>query len=202
MNPVIEILFDEEIQNYTDYIAHLRMEAFKPFPYLYAGNLEYERTYIRGYQFAKKAMLATANIDGNIVGISTGIPLNADSEIVSGAKEAFEKENINVEDYYYYGEIIILPEYRGLGLAKKLYEAQDIIVRRWGYRFTSILTVVREADHPLKPQSYQPTDKLWERLGFCWKGLEIAYHWPTIQADRTVKEQKHSLEFWIKNLQR
>lgn len=194
----IEILFGDSIESYIDYISCLRIETFREFPYLYVGELEYEQAYIKSYQSDKQAMLAIARSDGNIAGISTGIPLGSDSEITSDAKEAFKNENIN--DYYYYREVIVHPEYRGLGLTTKLYTAQDAVIRTRGYKFTSILTVVRALDHPLKPKGYQSTDTLWEHLGFFKKQLRVKYHWPTIQMDGSVKDQDHELELWVKNL--
>jgi hypothetical protein len=201
MGIIIEIYTGEDSKDYIDILSKLRIDAFKEYPYLYDGEFEYEKNYVHGYVTNKMGMIAIAKVDGNLAGVSTGIPLISESEIVSDAQKVFSQNNINIEDYYYYGEIIILPQFRGRGITTMLYSAQDNLVRQWGFKHVCILTVVRENDHPLKPNNYKSPDDIWKRLGFFKNNLTTNYHWPTIQADKSVIDTKNTLEFWIKPLQ-
>jgi len=196
----VEILIGNNASRYIDLVAKLRLEYFKEFPYLYEGNIEYEKKYVTGYTLDKKSMIAVVKINGEVAGISTGIPLISDSEIVADIKKGFQKKEINIDEYYYYGEVIILPKFRGLGLSRKLFEAQDKIVKEWGFRHVYILTVIRENNHPLKPKNYKSPDVLWKRLGFLQIDKTVSYHWSTIQKDGSVKNNENTLQFWIKNL--
>jgi len=196
----IEILVGENSIGYIETVSKLRIDIFREYPYLYEGDLNYEQQYVKGYTMDKKAMIALARIDGKIAGVSTGIPLISDSEIVVDAKKVFSKDNIDIGDYYYYGEVIVLPEYRGKGITTQLYDAQHELVKEWGYKHVCILTVVREESHPLKPITYRSPDKMWEHLGFFRNNLTVDYHWPTIHADKSVKDVSNKLEFWTKDL--
>lgn len=200
MNITIEIFTGKDSEPYIETVSKLRIEAFKEYPYLYMGELDYERQYMRGYTKDDRAMIAIAKCDGKLAGISTGIPLISDSEIVADVKIIFLNENIDIGDYYYYGELIILPEFKGKGILKKLLLAQDELIQSWGYKHACGLTVVREDNHPLKPAGYKSPDKIGKRLGYLRTKLTTQYHWPTIQPDGTVKDEKNTLEFWIKDL--
>jgi GNAT superfamily N-acetyltransferase len=200
MNITIEIFTGNDSEPYIETVSKLRIEAFKEYPYLYMGELDYERQYMRGYTKDDRAMIAIATCDGKLAGISTGIPLTSDSEIVSEAKIIFLNENIDIEDYYYYGELIILPEFKGKGILTKLLSAQDELIRSWGYKHACGLTVVREDNHPLKPAGYKSPYKIGERLGYKRTNIRTQFDWPTIQSDGRVKNEKNILEFWIKDL--
>ena len=200
MGITVEIYIGQDSTDYIDTISKLRVDVFKEYPYLYEGELCYEKNYMLGYTTDKQAMIAIARVDGKLAGVSTGIPLISNSEIVVDAKKVFLQEKIEIGDYYYYGEVIVLPEYRGRGLTTKLYAAQNELIKSWGFKHVCILTVVREIDHPLKPVDYKSPEKMWEHLGFFRNKLITDYHWPTIQADKSVKDIKNTLEFWTKQL--
>lgn len=200
MGLTIDIYVGKDAIEYIDIVSELRIQAFKEYPYLYEGNLDYEREYVHGYAIDGKAMIAVARTDNKIVGISTGIPLVSDSEIVADAKKIFAENGLDVSDYYYYGEVIVLPDFRGRGVTSKLYAEQDNLIKSWGYKHVCILTVMREIDHPLRPANYKSPDKMWEHLGFFRNKLITEYHWPTIQPDMSVEDVKNYLEFWTKDL--
>ena len=196
----IKIFIEKDAKSYIEYISKLRIEVFREFPYLYNGDIEYEMKYMKDYTSDQKGMIAVAWKEGEIAGISTGIPLISESEIVAEAHDAFKSHNINSKDCYYYGEIIVLPKFRGLGITSKLYEAQDEIIKKWGFKHACILTVVRESDHPLKPKAYKSLDNMWSHLGFFKNNIRVEFHWPTIQHDGSTKDVKNTLEFWTKDM--
>jgi hypothetical protein len=163
-------------------------------------ELEYEKKYFSGYAKDDKATIAIAKVENQIVGIATGIPLISESDIVTDAQKVFSKQGIQLDDYYYCGEIIVLPQFRSLSLITKLSQAGSTLLKKWGFKHICMLTVIREENHPLKPKNYKSPDNLWAHLGFVRNHLTIGYHWPTIQPDNTVVDTKNSLEFWTKNL--
>ncbi|MCD6047068.1 MAG: hypothetical protein K0S08_715 [Gammaproteobacteria bacterium] len=196
----IELFEGKEVTQFIEEVSRLRIEIFKEYPYLYEGDLEYERNYMAAYAKDPHALLAVAFDDKKIVGVSTGIPLNSDSIIVADLKQKFHAIGRDPSLYYYYGEVIILPEYRGQGLTTKLYATKEARAQNWGYEKACILTVKRPDEHPLKPAGYRPTDQLWERLGFHKDPrFEIEFHWETI-IDRqgTHKDMLNPMEFWEK----
>jgi GNAT superfamily N-acetyltransferase len=174
--------------------------VFKEYPYLYEGSLDYEKSYTASYATDEHALLAVAFDDEKIVGISTGIPLNSNALIVKDLKRKFIDAGVDPSTYYYYGEVIILPEYRGQGLTTKLYHIKEVKAQNWGYTAACILTVKRPDNHPLKPAGYRSPDRLWEHLGFRKDpSFEVSYHWETIiDAHGTHKDMENPMEFWRK----
>lgn len=200
MKITIETMIGSEGQKYIELLSTLRINTFREYPYLYEGNLDYEKKYVAGYLTSKQSLIAVAKVDEKIAGISTGIPLISESDIVADAKLLFEQNNINPEHYYYYGEIIVLPEYRQQGLTKKLYAAKEKLVKQWGYQSVCFLTVTRPDNHTLQPLDYEPLDPMWKHLQFHKNNLKINYKWPTLQSDGSVIECDNEMEFWCKAL--
>ena len=196
MGVTVEIYVGKDSADYIEAVSRLRIQIFKEYPYLYEGELDYERRYMQGYTSDDKAMIAIARVDGILAGVSTGIPLVSDSEIVSDAKKVFSQENIDIGDFYYYGEVIVLPEFRGQGITTKLYSSQNDLIKTWGFKHVCILTVLIYEHHPLKPLTYRSPDGMWQHLGFFRNKLSVDYHWPTIQPDSSVKDVSNTLEFW------
>lgn len=196
----IEIHTGCDSANYIETISQLRVNMFREYPYLYVGDVGQDKSYLQGYAEDKQAMIAIAKVDGIFAGASTGIPLNSDSAIVAKIKCVFEKANINIEDYYYFGEVFVLPEFRGLGITTQLFSAQDALIKSWGFKHACGLTIVRENNHPLKPTDYKSPDSMWEHLGFRKNKLTAVFKWPTVQADSSIKDADNTVEFWAKKL--
>lgn len=200
-NITITLYLGVDVLRFIDVVSKMRIEIFREFPYLYEGNLNYEMDYMVGYARHPEATLAVATTPaGEIVGVSTGIPLASDSPIVKEVKEAFDRRGIISGQYYYFGEVLVLPQYRGRHLVSRMYKAQEDFAASKGYQYASILTVIRDGDHPLKPRDYHSHDNMWQHLGFFRNNLNISFHWPTIQPDARVVDEDNPMEFWVKNL--
>jgi len=61
----------DEILNYLDEIANWRIQYFKVFPYLYQGNLEYEKKYLESFAKTTFATVALAFDNDKLVGFAT-----------------------------------------------------------------------------------------------------------------------------------
>lgn len=196
----IEVHVGKHFLSYVDFLSQLRIDTFKEYPYLYEGNLEIESKHIRDFISDEKSMVVVAKVSNEIAGICTGTPLSNNSEIISKLKKASQKKALELDGYYYCAELIVLPKFRGIGLTRKLLEIQDKKIAEWGFKSTCLLTIVRDTHHPLKPIEYKPTDEIWEKMGFHKTDLMISQDWPTIQADRSVKNAENILQFWEKDI--
>jgi GNAT superfamily N-acetyltransferase len=76
---------------------------------------------------------------------------------------------------FYFGEIIIVPEYRGQGLASRIFKLQEEYAKEQEYTGTCFLSVIREEGHPLKPLGYMDNDAKWRRLGYTKTELTTSY---------------------------
>lgn len=194
----IDISSGADLKEHVNIISRLRVDTFKEYPYLYVADIQEEKKYMEAYTNNHDSIISLAKINNNIVGILTGIPLSIDSEITNDVKKKLSEIKCNVNDYYYYGEVIISPEFRGKGISRQLCIVMDDLARSKGYKFACILTIIRPDDHPLKPAGYKPQDSLWKRLGFERTNIIIDYHWPTIQPDGSILDVKNSLQLWEK----
>lgn len=106
----------KEILTVADDFAQLRISVFREFPYLYDGSVEYEKEYIQTYSNAKDALLFAVYKNAQMIGATTCIPLKEETEEV---KEPFIKAGFDVDTIFYFGESLILKEYRGLGFGHR-----------------------------------------------------------------------------------
>lgn len=200
MNFTIELCAGKDVKKYLELVSKFRIKLFAKYPYLYKGDLEYEKKYIDSYANNTQSTIAAAKIDQEIIGLSTGIPLISESEILSEADSLFKNQHIDPKKIYYYGEIMVLPKFRGHNISSRLLNAQDELIKTWGYTHVSLLTVVREKNHPLQPINYKSTDIVWEKMGYHKTGLQLKFYWPTFQNDGTIKEEDHVLELWLREI--
>src|SRR6185436_15381695 len=74
-----EILAGEAVAPVIADLARLRVAVFREFPYLYDGDLDYERTYLRKYAgIADSTIVVARNAGpamGRVVGAATALPL-------------------------------------------------------------------------------------------------------------------------------
>lgn len=109
----------EEAKKYLNSLAELRMKVFKDFPYLYDGDFEYEKKYLNTYFSSAHSfvVLAKDSTKSNaIIGAATAILL---SEEEDAFKKAFVAQKIDPGTVCYFGESVLLSEYRGLGIGKE-----------------------------------------------------------------------------------
>ncbi|MBN0084537.1 GNAT family acetyltransferase, partial [Pseudomonas aeruginosa] len=102
-----------DIAEWFDTVAHLRAKVFRSFPYLYEGDIEYEKHYLSMYARSADSLLVLALADDVVVGASTGLPLG-DAE--PAFQVPFADRGIPMEAVFYCGESVLLPAFRGLGL--------------------------------------------------------------------------------------
>jgi len=191
-----EILTNHQIQQHIETIASLRIAIFKEYPYLYDGDMQSERDYLKSYAASKNSVVILAKDKGKIVGAVTGIPL---SELDKIFLMPFMEKHIPTKAQYYLGEILLLKEYRGKGNGYKLYSMFEEWVRQKGkYQKIVIAEVVRPANDPRKPKDYIPTRKFWESLGYI-EHPELVFHIPYKEIGYKEKVP-HSLVFSFKDL--
>ncbi len=61
---------------------------------------------------------------------------------------------------------MLLPAYRGGGLYRAFFTEREAHARALGKRISVFCAVQRPADHPLRPQAYQPLEPVWQHFGY------------------------------------
>lgn len=153
-----------DVENYLNDVARLRIQIFREFPYLYDGSMDYEKDYLSVYSQSEESLMVLAIHGQEIVGVSTSVPLK--DEMVE-IQAPFAMNDLNINDFFYLGESVLLPAYRGQGIYKYFFSLREKAARSGGYRFATFLAVDRPFDHPLKPVDYQPMEPVWKHFGYA-----------------------------------
>ncbi len=192
---VVRTLRGAEVLAHLDGLAALRMEVFREFPYLYAGELSYERAYLQTYAESPGSVIIGAfDGGGALVGASTAVPLQAEAAYV---RAPFEAAGLPVEAYLYYGESVLRRDLRGQGLGVRFFEAREAEARRQGLTRATFCAVVRPADHPRRPAGYVALDDFWRRRGYAPSGLTATFSWRDLDEDA---ERPKRMTFWEREL--
>lgn len=64
-----------EVQPYLNDLARLRIDIFRDYPYLYAGDLDYEMRYLQTYSRSPESLFVMAFDGETVIGASTGVPM-------------------------------------------------------------------------------------------------------------------------------
>ncbi|RYF65046.1 MAG: GNAT family N-acetyltransferase [Cytophagaceae bacterium] len=183
-----------DIQEAFDGLAQLRIAVFREFPYLYEGSVDYEKTYLETYANAERAMLFAVYDGERMVGGTTCLPLRDET---SEVQAPFIREGYDLDTVFYFGESLLLPQYRGLGLGHRFFDEREAHVRSFGtYLTTTFCAVQRPADHPLRPTDYRPLNAFWHQRGYRLDpALQTTFNWP----DLGEKEDSAKvMQFWRK----
>ena len=111
-------LYGNDIKQFLSDIASLRIRVFREYPYLYDGDLEYEKKYLSRYFSAKNSLITLAICDSEIIGATSCIPLSEEESVF---KMAFKSSDFDINRIFYFGESIILKEYRGKGIGSHFF---------------------------------------------------------------------------------
>lgn len=185
-----------EIAPWLDALGGLRIRVFREYPYLYDGNLDYERTYLRIYQECPDSLVVlVTDPHGSLIGATTCMPLAMEC---AEFREPFEQAGYDVGQYLYLGESIVLPAFRRMGLSKEFFSRREAHACRLGLSSTTFCAVTRPANHPLRPRGHRDLDGYWSALGYVRQPhLQAVFSWKEI--DETVESHK-TLGFWTKAL--
>jgi len=196
MSLVIKIVRGKSFEPYLSDLARLRIQIFRDYPYLYDGNFEYEMDYLKTYLASDSSILVLViNGEDKIVGASTGIPLTA--ETIEFQKPFLEKQEA-LENYFYCGESILLPEYRGRGIYPEFFKARENAARELGCQFTTFCAVERPVNNVARPANYRDLTDIWQRLDYVKQNdMRTQFEWKQTNEDQASLK---TMIFWIKKL--
>ncbi|MDX5333910.1 MAG: GNAT family N-acetyltransferase [Gammaproteobacteria bacterium] len=194
--PEIERLRGNAILPWIPELARLRIQVFREFPYLYDGDADYEARYLRTYMDSPDSVVVLVFDGERIVGASTGLPLADETENVIAP---FREADMDVAHIFYFGESVLLPEYRGQGLGVRFFTEREAHARELGgFDLACFCAVDRPADHPRRPAGYTPLDRFWEKRGYRrHPELRAAFAWQDLDEDG---ESSKPMTFWLKRL--
>lgn len=174
--------------------ARVRISVFREFPYLYDGNEAAEQDYLAGYAGCPGTVFVLAEAAGKIVGVSTGLPLEAADPAF---REPFDAAGMSPSEWFYFGESVLAPEWRGRGIGHRFFDEREAHARSLGFSRTCFCAVERPEDHPLRPQGYRSNDAFWSRRGYVRRpDLRARFSWR--QIDSADSDVMNELVFWTR----
>ena len=102
-----------DISEHIDALARLRIAVFRDFPYLYDGDIAYERAYLDTYAQSARSLAFLVYDRQRLVGATTALPM-VDEE--PAFRRPIAEAGFDTEQVFYFGESLLLPEWRGQGL--------------------------------------------------------------------------------------
>lgn len=196
-NLCIKSFSGTEAKPYLSEIAQLRITMFREFPYLYEGDIEYEKMYLETYfKSPNSNILLLFDREGAVVGFSNSIPLN---EEMLEIQQPFLDQGIDPSTYLYIGEAMVKKEYQGMLIFHQMALHHKEVALKNGYEHVTFMTVFREDNHPEKPHDYKSLEPIWRHYGFeIMKNLTITMNWMRID---THKVQRNFLIAWAQSTQ-
>lgn len=188
-------LTGQALEDALDDVARLRITVFRDWPYLYDGTLDYEREYLASYRHSPHALIVGAFDGDRLVGASTSTPMEDHAE---GFAAPFAGHGIALDKIYYGAESVLLPEYRGQGIGGRFFDAREAFARKLGRTHLAFCSVIRPADHPLRPDNARTNDAFWTRRGYApLSGVIAEFTWRDVGQDHDTAKQ---LQFWMREL--
>jgi GNAT superfamily N-acetyltransferase len=195
VNIELKNITGDQISGYIPELAELRIQIFREFPYLYDGSLLYEKQYLRKYAAADKTIIVIALVNGRIAGASTGMPLEQQTDNVTGP---FRNAGYDTEKIFYFGESVLEKQYRGHGTGVRFFEEREKYAHNLGYPVTTFCAVNRPADHPMRPPNYISLDEFWNNRGYTIRPeLQTTFRWQDIG---DTSETEKPMVFWTKEV--
>lgn len=190
----IEQLSGDGLRPHLQGLAGLRIHVFRAYPYLYDGDADYEAWYLEDFARADGAVVVAAFDGAQLVGAATASPMRAQKEAFTAP---IARAGLDPQGIFYFGESVLLPEYRGHGIGHRFFDAREAAARAQGFGRTGFYGVVRPQEHPQKPVSYSPLDAFWLKRGYApLDGAVAEFPWREVgQAEETA----HALQFWTRH---
>ncbi|MEC7300388.1 MAG: GNAT family N-acetyltransferase, partial [Pseudomonadota bacterium] len=107
----LRILTGPDLLAALDDLARLRIQVFRAWPYLYDGDVAYERDYLAAYD-DPGAIVAAAYDGDQLIGAATGTPLAKHADDFAAP---FADRPEPLDQIFYCAESVLLPGYRGRG---------------------------------------------------------------------------------------
>jgi GNAT superfamily N-acetyltransferase len=191
-----ETLRGAALAPWLDQAARLRIAVFREWPYLYDGDADYERRYLATYAESPGAAVVAAIADETAVGCATCQPM---AEAVETVRAPFERRGFDPRRVCYFGESVLLAEWRGRGAGVRFFTEREAHARGvLGLDYAAFCAVQRDPDDPRRPADHVPLDGFWRRRGYTpYPDLRCVFSWREL--GQTV-ETPHELAFWIKPL--
>lgn len=189
-----ETLRGDALRAWLPRLAGLRSAVFRAWPYLYDGDAGHEEGYLAAYAGSPGAAVIAAIAGEEAVGCATCQPMR---EAAPRVQAAWRGRGLDPARWCYFGESVLLPEYRGQGAGVRFFEEREAHARALGLQAAAFCAVVRNDNDPRRPSGYTPLDAFWHKRGYVPRpDISVVFDWREVgDADA----RPHALGFWLKD---
>ncbi|MEF3046934.1 GNAT family N-acetyltransferase [Pseudotabrizicola sp. L79] len=191
----VRVLTGADLDAALDAVAGLRITVFRDWPYLYDGDLDYERDYLQTYRNSQGAVLVGAFAGDRLVGAATGTPME---DHAADFAAPFAATGVDLGQIFYCAESVLLPDYRSLGIGHRFFDLREDHARALGRSHVAFCSVMRPDDHPARPAAYRSNHAFWEKRGYRQlPGVVASFSWRDLGDG---DESQKPLQFWMRAL--
>jgi GNAT superfamily N-acetyltransferase len=191
----VEALSGPALDAALEDVAQLRIAVFRDWPYLYDGDLDYERAYLKPYRQSPRAIVVAAFDGARVIGAATGAPM---AEHAEDFASALAGSGLDLARTFYCAESVLLAPFRGTGIGHRFFDLREAHARALGFSHMAFCSVIRPADHPLRPKAYRPLDSFWQKRGYApLPGAVARFEWKDINESSASHKP---LQFWSRAL--
>ncbi len=106
--------------------------------------------------------------------------------------EPFIREGYNPDEIFYFGESVLLREFRGQGTGHAFFDLRETQAKRLGRTYACFCAVIRPIGHPKRPADDSPLHAFWRKRGYrLMEGVTATYPWKDIgEANETEKHMQ------------
>jgi len=193
MSVEVRRLSGKDLVAALDDLAALRIAVFSAFPYLYDGDPAYEADYIREFAAEPGSVLVAAFDGTRIVGAATCSPMASQRHEFQAP---FRERGMDIGRLFYFGESVLLPDYRGHGIGHTFFDQREAAAREADANAACFAAVVRPEDHPARPAGYRPLDEFWRKRGYApVPGFVTELSW---KEHGEAGESPKPMQYWLR----
>jgi GNAT superfamily N-acetyltransferase len=177
-------------------LGRLRALVFRDWPYLYEAPPDYEVDYRGPYATSAQSGLVLARVGEEVVGAASCLPLHDET---SGVQAPFLARGLDPHRFFYFGESVLLPAWRGRGIGVEFFRQREAHARAVSDAdYACFCAVQRPEDHPSRPPAAPSLAPFWRKRGYTpAPDLVCTMRWRDV-GDAT--ETPKSLGVWLKSL--
>lgn len=192
----IQIFTGKSAKTYIPSLAKLRVEIFQEYPFLQPLSLDHEMERFKRILPYKETIVIIVFDGPKIVGVSVGLALKDTSLDI---QKTFLTHGLEIADYFYFGESVLLKAYRGRGVSHHFFELREKHAKSLKkFKHICFSFIKRPKKDPKRPSDYIDLETFWKKRGYIENSeITLQRTWKDIGAS---EETTKIFTFWFSTI--